>query len=116
MAMFIFNGPTQWFFFKKPVEKDSTVNIESKVGTPRPIIPSFINLRTCESVRQARMKLNEAYGIGEDLPYEIRSARKSVVDQLKKYKAEGKKATILYPCRLLVDGVTYMHIFSGCWY
>ena len=90
---------------KKPVEKDGTVNIGSKVGTPRPIIASFIDFRTRETIRQARMKLSDAYGIGEDLPYEIRSARKSVVEQLKKYKAEGKKATILYPCRLLVDGV-----------
>ena len=44
----------------------------------------------------------------DDLPLEIREARKSLIEEKKKF---GKKAKILFPARLLVDGKIVKSVF-----
>ena len=83
---------------------DGSIRVGSKVNTPRPIIVNFVNFLQREKVRKERTKLSSTYGISEDLPAAVRDARKSISDVLKRYKSENKRATILYPCRLLVEG------------
>jgi len=43
-------------------------------------------------------------GFSEDFPKEIRAAREKLKEELKQMKKEKKKATILYPAKLFVEG------------
>ena len=87
-----------------PRRSGGTTFVGSKANAPRPIIASFVDFKQKELIRGKRHSLKAPYGLSEDLPLEIRNARKSLADAMKKYREEGKRATILYPCRLLVEG------------
>ena len=71
---------------------------------PRPIIVLFSDYKEKESIRAKRIELVKPFGIAEDLPLEIRQARKSLQGKLEAARRDNKKATIIYPCRLLIDG------------
>ena len=71
---------------------------------PRPVIVNFSLYNDKEAVRAARHKLRRPLGISEDFPLPVRKARDSLVPELIELKNRGKKATILYPARLLCDG------------
>ena len=85
----------------KPRNKN---NIGRLAFTPRPIIVLFTDFQQKEIIRKKRFDLARPFGISEDLPIEIRKARKSIENLVKDLKAQGKKVAILYPCRLLIDG------------
>ena len=71
---------------------------------PRPIIACFSDYKEKEQVRSKRFDLNKPFGIAEDLPQEIRDARKHLQSKLEAEKRNGKRAAIIYPCRLISDG------------
>ena len=43
-------------------------------------------------------------GLNEDFPIEVRKARESLLPELRELKNKNKKATIVYPARLLCEG------------
>ena len=71
---------------------------------PRPIIVLFSDYKEKESIRSKRSDLDKPYSIAEDLPGEIRLARKTLHGKVEATKKPGKKATIIYPAQLLIDG------------
>ena len=79
--------------------------IGSKANGPRPIIASFCDFKQREVIRGKRFDLARPYGISEDLPKEIRNARKSLDGEIKELRNQNKKVRILFPCRLLVNDV-----------
>ena len=81
-----------------------TVFIGSRANQPRPIIVCFFDFKQREQIRIKRHELQRPYGIAEDLPSEIREARKSLQGQLQELKSKGQRATIVYPCKLIANG------------
>ena len=78
--------------------------IGKKTNRPRAIIASFVDYRQKEQVRRTKFNLNPKYSISEDFPIEIRKARDQLQPELRELKKQKKRATIIYPARLLVDG------------
>ena len=78
--------------------------IGQSTNRPRPIIVNFLNYNDKEEIRAARHKLRRPLGISEDFPLPIKKARDSLVPELLELKNRGKKATILYPARLMSEG------------
>ena len=79
-------------------------NIGKLAFTPRPMIVLFTDFKLKEAIRKKRFELTRPYGISDDLPVEIRRARKSLENVVKDLKAQNKKVAIIYPCRLLING------------
>ena len=73
-------------------------------GKPRPVIVKFLQYQQREKVRAARRHLPAGIHITEDLPFEIREARKQLVPKMMRFREERKEAWITYPARLIVDG------------
>ena len=71
---------------------------------PRPIIVAFLDHRDREAVRSARFDLRPPHSIAEDFPVQIRRARETLLPELREIKNTGKRATIAYPARLIVEG------------
>ena len=71
---------------------------------PRPIIVNFLDFQDRQAVRFARKHLTAPINVGEDFPLEVRNARKSLQPELRELWNRGKRATIAYPARLIVDG------------
>ncbi len=88
-------------------------NIGSRSKKHRPIIASFVDFRQREHVRQQRFNLSSRYGVSEDLPYEIRQARAVLEPELKELKQQKKRATIVYPAKLLVEGKVVREVKPG---
>jgi len=74
--------------------------------------PILINCDT-PSVKRSFVKacLEKKIGFADDLPREIRDARVSLLPALKEARRAGSKARILFPARLLVDGVVTKSAF-----
>ena len=84
----------------KPRPKTSNGHRDS-----RPIIVLFAFFKQREFIRSKRFDLDRSlFKLSEDFPIEIREARKALFPKVDAAKKEGKKAAIVYPCRLLVDG------------
>ena len=64
----------------------------------------FSDYKERELIRSKRFDLAKPFGIAEDLPNEIRLARKSLHGKLDAAKKQNKKASIIYPAKLLVEG------------
>lgn len=77
--------------------------IGSKALKPRPIIASFVDFRQRQHVRECRHNVSKQYSISEDLPKEVRRARKELGPQLEELKKQGKKVAISYPAKLFAD-------------
>ena len=88
--------------FGKHVHQNNYVG--QKAGRPRPIIVNFLDHRQREAIRAARSKLKQPHGISEDLPYEVRKARETLIPQLKELKLRGKNCSIVWPARLICEG------------
>ena len=71
---------------------------------PRPVIVNFLNVADKEKIRSLHYKLQRPLGISEDLPYDVRKARESLLPELRELKNRGKKASIVYPARLISEG------------
>ena len=78
--------------------------IGPKTKQPRPIIVKFLDYRQRDVIRAARVHLKHPLGIAEDLPFEVRKARKSLTPELRELKQRGKKCSIVWPAPLLCDG------------
>ena len=71
---------------------------------PRPIIVKFYRFKEKERVRSMRSDLSAPYSISEDIPIEIREARKSLHPQFQELKNQNKRPYIIYPAILMCDG------------
>ena len=56
-------------------------------------------------MKDGRQYLETGVGISDDLPREVREARKQLYQEVRDAKAQGKEAWISYPARLFVDRV-----------
>ena len=73
-------------------------------GKPRPLIVRFLDYNHRQLVKEGRQHLQTGYGISDDLPREVREARKELYQEVRDAKALGKEAWISYPARLYIDG------------
>ena len=80
---------------------------------PRPLVCKFLDFKDKEAVKKNAKKLPRHIYVGDDLPKEIREARKRLMPDLKKAQAEKKNAFIVFPARLIVDGVEVKAIRPG---
>ena len=87
--------------------------VGSKTNRPRPIICLFLDHKQKEVVRSKRFGLKKPFGIADDLPLEIREARKSLQGQVNELKNQGKKVAIVYPCKLICEGKIIKEIDIG---
>ena len=74
-------------------------------GKPRPLIVRFLDYNHRQMVKEGRKHLETGLGVSDDLPREVRDARKHLYQEVRDAKARGKEAWISYPARLFVDGV-----------
>ena len=78
--------------------------IGRRADRPRPIIVNFVDYSQKEYVREHRKNLKAPYGVANDLPASVRSAQKTLVNQLKEIKKTEPKSAIVYPCKLISKG------------
>ena len=78
--------------------------IGSKANHPRPIIVNFHNFKLKEEIRAKRFDLVRPFSVAEDLPTEIREARKSLSPLMNELKNQNKRPYIVYPANLMCDG------------
>ncbi len=71
---------------------------------PRPLICRFLDFRDKEELMKRRRQLPKGVYAGDDLPHEVREARKQLRGDLEEAKRQGKEAWISYPARLIVEG------------
>lgn len=72
---------------------------------PRPVIAGFVLHQDREKVRKlGRQLANKPFSMFEDFPREIREARQQLLPELKQLKSQGKRATIVYPAKLIAEG------------
>ena len=80
-------------------------HIGSNANKPRPIIVCFLDFNLKETIRTRRHQLkNTTQSISEDLPVEIRNARRSLDKLFKELKDQGHRVGFAYPCRLIKYG------------
>ena len=90
-----------------PIQRAHRLGAPKRPGTvsrPRPIIVNFADYGDKEEIRSSRHHLRRPMGISEDLPLDVRKARDSLVPELRELKDRNKKASIVYPARLLCEG------------
>ena len=74
---------------------------------PRPIIAGFRDFKDREMVlKHAQNLKGTQYSVNQDFPVEIRNARGRLWTEFCKARAEGHRASIVYPARLVVNGQT----------
>ena len=81
----------------------SGTHLGHKADKPRPIIVKFYRFKERERVREKRFDLSPPFSMSEDLPMEIREARKSLSPQFQELKNKGKKPYIVYPAVLMCN-------------
>ena len=87
---------------------------EKPAGTkPRPLICHFIDYSTRQAVKKAKKHLPRGINVADDLPPEIREARRQLTPALEEARAAKKDAFVAYPARLIVDNVEVMKIRPG---
>ena len=84
--------------------------IGSKANRPRPIICLFLDHKQKEAIKSKRFGLKAPFWMADDLPKEIREARKSLQAEVKELKNQGKRVTIAYPCKLICEGKLFKNI------
>ena len=72
---------------------------------PRPMIAKFLDFKDKQNVKRNAKNLPRGIKVSDDLPKEIRIARKMLVPDLERAKAANKDAFIVFPARLIVDKV-----------
>ena len=80
---------------------------------PRPIICKFLDYNEKMEVKKNAKQLPNGVKVGDDLPREIRDARKALVPDLKKAWEAGKDAFVAFPARLIVNKVEVKAIRPG---
>ena len=71
---------------------------------PRPIIARFLRYTDKSEILAQRRRLQRPMGVSEDLPLPTRKARQSLGQEVKDARDSGKRASIAYPARLIIDG------------
>ena len=81
---------------------------------PRPIIAGFRDYKCRQDIfgKSKRLK-GTSYAIHEDYPAEIRSARGKLWGDFCKARSENRKARIVYPAKLIVDGTVVKDMFPA---
>ena len=103
-----------WDLFDRGCHVDKHVTIERahrigerKRGTKnRPLIVKFLNYQDKVLVQRGRKHLPKEISMSDDLPQQIRMARKELVSQMMDEKRAGHDAWIKYPATLVVNGET----------
>ena len=90
--------------------------IGSKANRPRPIICLFLDHKQKELIKSKRFSLQAPFGMADDLPREIREARKTLQGEMNELKKQGKRVTIAYPCKLICEGKVVHNIDIGTMY
>ena len=73
-------------------------------GKTRPIIAKFVDFRQRELVRSTRSNLKGKQAISQDLPKEIRNARRVIADQFAELrKNKDNRLGVAYPCKLICN-------------
>ena len=75
-----------------------------KVGKIRPLIVLFVNWSDKEAVREKRKSLPEGIYCTNDVPYEVRQAKKSLQPDVAAAHARGDRCHVAFPARLIVNG------------
>ncbi len=70
---------------------------------PRPLICRFLDFQDKEELMKRKKRLPKGVYAGDDLPLEVREARRQLKGDLDEAKRQGKEAWIAYPARLIVD-------------
>ena len=87
---------------------------DGRAWRPRPVIAGFRDYGARELVMDNAKELKgTSYSIQQDYPPEIKAARGELWDDLRRAKAENKRATIAYPAKLIVDGRVIRDMFPG---
>ena len=73
----------------------------------------FIDYSIKQEVKKAKRHLPSGIRVSDDLPPEIREARRQLTPALEKARAENKDAFVAYPARLIIDNVEVMKIRPG---
>ena len=76
----------------------------ARASKPRPLIARFLDFNDRERVKAARRNLPRDVRVTEDLPWQIRQARRQLSDDLEAAKQASQNAWVTYPARLMVDG------------
>ena len=79
-------------------------HIGARASKPRPLIVRFLDFNHRQQVKDGRKHLPAGVSISEDLPLEIREARKRLTPEMMEAKRNGLDAWIAYPARLIVGG------------
>ena len=71
---------------------------------PRPLIVLFVDYRDKENVKQSRRNLPASMQVTDDIPWEVRMARKELQDESRELFDRGQRPYIAYPARLICNG------------
>lgn len=97
---------------KLGIEKEVAIQRSHRLGAkrdgqtkPRPIIAGLRDYPDVELVMSRASRLRGTrIGISRDYPDEIRRARQKMEGQRRQARTDGKRATIAYPAKLIIDG------------
>ena len=95
--------------------------IGNRAFKPRPLIVRFLDFTERQEVKRAKKQLPAGVTVSDDLPKEVREARKLLYPEMEAIKRSGGDCWIGYPARLIVSGVVKRSIrpksslsASGC--
>ena len=92
---------------KKPVVMERvhrTGGRPKQPGSSRPMIVKFLDYNDKMKVKALRDRLPNSVYVKDDLPWAVREAQKSLIDECKKARQQDRDAFIAFPARLIVDG------------
>ena len=92
---------------KKPVVMERvhrTGGRPKQPGSTRPMIVKFLDYNDKMKVKALRDRLPNSVYVKDDLPWAVREAQKSLIDECKKARQQDRDAFIAFPARLIVDG------------
>ena len=76
-----------------------------RAGKTRPLIVLFLNWSDKEAVKEKKKSLPEGVYCTDDVPFEIRDAKRKLQPELAAAYARGDRCWIAWPARLIVNGV-----------
>ena len=85
---------------------------DGRAWRPRPIIVAFRDFSDKELILvNAKRLKGSAFSIQQDFPPEIKAARGELWEDFRKAKSENKVARIVYPAKLVIDGIVEKDMF-----
>ena len=90
---------------KKPVVVERVHRVGSKrPGSSRPMIVKFLDYNDKMRVKKLRDRLPDSVYVKDDLPWAVREAQRSLLEECKKARQQDRDAFIAFPARLIIDG------------